>query len=104
MKPITGLDDLLKRAKERNIFGTKMRSVIKEGNPAGIQKIVQQQFDIAKQIAAFDLIPIIEPEVDIFSPDKAESEKILKAEILDQLSNLDPDVKVMFKLSIPTEG
>src|SRR6478752_764851 len=65
MKPITGLDDLLKRANERNIFGTKMRSFIKEANPSGIKKIVKQQFDIANQIAAKGLIPIIEPEVDI---------------------------------------
>ena len=103
MKPINGLDDLLKRANERNIFGTKMRSVIKEANPAGIKKIVQQQFDIAKQIAAAGLVPIIEPEVDIHSADKAESEKLLKEEILNQLSTLGKDVKVMFKLSLPTE-
>jgi fructose-bisphosphate aldolase, class I len=103
MKPINGLDDLLKRANERNIFGTKMRSVIKEANPAGIKKIVQQQVDIAKQIAAAGLIPIIEPEVDINSADKAESEKLLKEEILSQLSTLDKDIKVMFKLSLPTE-
>ncbi len=103
MKPINGLDELLKRAKERNIFGTKMRSVIKEANPTGIKKIVQQQFDVAKQIAAAGLIPIIEPEVDINSVDKAESEKILKEELKKQLASLDSDVKVMFKLTIPTE-
>ena len=82
MKPINGLDDLLKRANERNIFGTKMRSFIKEANPAGIKKIVQQQFDIANQIVEAGLVPIIEPEVDIHSADKAESEKLLKEEIL----------------------
>ena len=84
MKPINGLDDLLKRANERNIFGTKMRSVIKEANSAGIKKVVQRQFDIAKQIAAAGLIPIIEPEVDINIVDKAESEKILKEELKSQ--------------------
>ena len=103
MKPIGGLDELLDRANERHIFGTKMRSVIKEANPAGIKKIVQQQFDIAKQISAKGLIPIIEPEVDIKSADKAESEKLLKEEIINQLSTLSNDVKVMFKLSLPTE-
>ena len=103
MKPINGLDDLLKRANERNIFGTKMRSFIKEANPAGIKKIVQQQFDIANQIVEKGLIPIIEPEVDIHSADKAESERLLKEEIINQLSTLGKDVKVMFKLSLPTE-
>ena len=103
MKPINGLDDLLNRANERNIFGTKMRSFIKEANPSGIKKIVQQQFDIANQIAAKGLIPIIEPEVDIHSADKAESEKILKEEIINQLSTLGKDIKVMFKVSLPTE-
>lgn len=103
MKPINGLGDLLKRANERNIFGTKMRSVIKEANPAGIKKVVQQQFDVAKQIAAAGLVPIIEPEVDINSADKAESEKILKEELKSQLGALGSDVKVMFKLSLPTE-
>ncbi|MBE9918159.1 fructose bisphosphate aldolase [Paenibacillus donghaensis] len=103
MKPISGLDDLLKRANERNIFGTKMRSVIKEANPAGIKKVVEQQFAIGKQIAAAGLVPIIEPEVDIYSADKTASEKLLKDEIIAQLSALDPDVKIMLKLSIPTE-
>ena len=103
MKPIKGLDDLLKRANERNIFGTKMRSFIKDANPTGIKKLVQQQFDIAKQIAEAGLVPIIEPEVDIHSADKAESEKILKEELMNQLSVLGQDVKVMFKLSLPTE-
>lgn len=103
MKPIPGLDDLLKRASDRNIFGTKMRSVIKEANPAGIQKVVEQQFAIGKQIAAMGLVPIIEPEVDIYSKDKEASEKLLKDEIRAQLSALDEDVKIMLKLSIPTE-
>ena len=104
MKSINGLDDLLKRANERNIFGTKMRSFIKEANPTGIKKIVQQQFDIANQIVEKGLIPIIEPEVDIHSADKAESERLLKEEIINQLSTLGKDVKIMFKLSLPTEA
>ncbi|SFB25611.1 fructose-bisphosphate aldolase, class I [Cohnella sp. OV330] len=103
LKPIDGLDALLKRAVERRIFGTKMRSLIKEANPAGIRQVVEQQFAIGKQIAAAGLVPIIEPEVDIASADKAESEKLLKAELLSQLAALGPDVKVMLKLSIPTE-
>lgn len=103
MKPINGLDELLKRANERNIFGTKMRSVIKEANPAGIKKIVKQQFEVANQIVEAGLVPIIEPEVDINSADKAESEKLLKEEIINQLSTLGQDVKIMLKLSIPTE-
>ncbi|OMD59358.1 fructose bisphosphate aldolase [Paenibacillus odorifer] len=104
MKPIPGLSDLLKRANERNIFGTKMRSVIKEANPAGIKKVVEQQFEIGKQILAAGLVPIIEPEVDIHSADKTASEKLLKEKLSAQLSTLGKDVKVMLKLSIPTEN
>jgi fructose-bisphosphate aldolase, class I len=103
MKLIPNLNDLLKRAIEKNIFGTKMRSVIKEANSEGIRKLVEQQFDIGKLIAEAGLVPIIEPEVDIHSADKEKSEKLLKSEILNQLSALDKDVKVMLKLSIPTE-
>lgn len=103
MKPIDGLDNLLKRANERNIFGTKMRSFIKEANAEGIKTVVQQQFDIAKQIAAAGLVPKIEPEVDIHAQDKAESERILKEEFFKQLAKLDENVKVMFKVSLPTE-
>ena len=103
MKPIPNLKELLKRAVDKNIFGTKMRSVIKEANSEGIQKLVEQQFDIGKKIAEAGLVPIIEPEVDIHSTDKEKSEKLLKYEILNQLSALDKDVKVMLKLSIPTE-
>ena len=102
MKPIPDLNNLLKRAVEKNIFGTKMRSVIKESNSKGIKKIVEQQFEIGKQIIETGLIPIIEPEVDIHSADKEESEKILKHEIFNQLSNLGENVKIMLKLSIPT--
>lgn len=104
MKPIPGLSDLLKRANERNIFGTKMRSVIKEANPSGIKKVVEQQFEVGKQILEAGLVPIIEPEVDIHSADKTASEKLLKEELSAQLSKLGKDVKVMLKLSIPTEN
>ncbi len=103
MKPIPDLDNLLKRAVEKNIFGTKMRSVIKEANCEGIKKVVGQQFDIGKRIIEAGLVPIIEPEVDIHSPDKEESEKILIYEIFNQLSSLGQDEKVMLKLSIPTK-
>ncbi|WP_010491794.1 fructose bisphosphate aldolase [Paenibacillus elgii] len=104
MKPMPDLNDLLKRAVERNIFGTKMRSLIKEANPAGIKKVVEQQFAIGKQIVEMGLVPIIEPEVDIYSADKAASEKLLKDEISAQLSALDKDAKIILKLSIPTEN
>ncbi|MEI8201316.1 MAG: fructose bisphosphate aldolase [Eubacteriales bacterium] len=102
MKPIPGLDELLDRAVARNIFGTKMRSLIKKANPKGIQAIVDQQFDIGRQILAKGLVPIIEPEVDIHSEDKAASEALLKDAILTQLALLPNDHPVMLKLSIPT--
>jgi fructose-bisphosphate aldolase class I len=101
MKPISNLDELLTRAVERNVFGTKMRSVIKEANPTGIREVVEQQFAVGLQIFKKGLVPIIEPEVDIYSVDKEKSEAILKEEIKKQLSLLDKDVKVMLKLSIP---
>ena len=101
MKPIPGLDELLARAVERHIFGTKMRSVIKQANPAGIKQIVDQQFEIGLRIAAAGLVPILEPEIDIYSPDKAESEQIMKDEIKKHLAELPGDTKLMFKLSIP---
>ena len=103
MKPITNLEALLKHAIERNIFGTKMRSVIKEANPKGIEKIVDQQFAIGEHIYEAGLIPILEPEIDIFSVDKSESEKILKAEIIKHLELMATDRKLIFKLSIPTK-
>ena len=103
MKPITTLDELLQRAIKRNIFGTKMRSVIKEANPKGIEKIVSQQFEYGKEILDAGLMPILEPEVDINSPDKEESEKWLKEQILKHLNTLRDDQKIMLKLSIPTE-
>ena len=102
MKPILNLDELLTRAVERNIFGTKMRSVIKEANAEGIREIVEQQFKVGLQIFKKGLVPIIEPEVDIYSADKEKSEEILKEEIKKQLNSLDKDVKVMLKLSFPT--
>ncbi len=102
MKPISNLDELLTRAVERNVFGTKMRSVIKEANASGIREVVEQQFAVGLQIFKKGLVPIIEPEVDIYSPDKEKSEQILKAEIIRQLNALDKEVKVMLKLSIPT--
>lgn len=104
MKPITDLDSKLVRAKERNIFGTKMRSVIKEANVEGIKKIVAQQFEYGKKIIDGGLVPILEPEVDINSKDKAESEKIMKEEILEHLDKLNKDQILMFKLSIPDES
>lgn len=101
MKLISDLDDVLKRANERNIFGTKMRSVIKEANPEGIKKVVEQQFEIGKQILAAGLVPILEPEVDINSKDKEQSEKILKEEMLKHLDQLSEDQNVMIKITIP---
>ena len=102
MKPIANLDELLDRAVERHVFGTKMRSVIKEANEAGIEQAVAQQFEVGLQIFKKGLVPIIEPEVDIYSADKEKSEEILKAAIIKQLNLLGKDVKVMLKLSIPT--
>ena len=102
MKTITDLGPLLKRANERNIFGTKMRSVISEANPEGIRKLVEQQFEVGKQISAAGLVPIIEPEVDIHSKDKEQSEKILCEELKKQLDLLSKDENVMLKVSIPT--
>lgn len=101
MKPIPNLDALLTRAKERNIFGTKMRSVIKEANEAGIKAIVAQQFEIGKVIAATGLVPIIEPEVDIHTPNKQQAEAILKQEIIEHLKALDSNTQIMLKLTIP---
>ena len=103
MKPIPGLDKLLARARdERHIFGTKMRSVIKEAAEEGIKKIVDQQFEIGLQIAAAGLVPILEPEVDIHCPDKAKAEEILKKNIMEHLAKLPEDTNLMFKVTIPT--
>jgi fructose-bisphosphate aldolase class I len=102
MKPIPNLDELLQRANERHIFGTKMRSVINEPNPDGIRQVVDQQFEVAKQILAAGLVPIIEPEVNIHSENKEKCEEILKQELLRGLDQLSEDQNVMLKLSIPT--
>jgi len=102
MKPMPGLDPLLARAKAKGIFGTKMRSVIKQANAAGIKAVVAQQFDVARQIIAAGLVPIIEPEVDIKCPDKAGAEDLLKAEVMAQLDKLPEGQLVMLKLTIPS--
>lgn len=101
MKPMPGLDELLVKAKAAGIFGTKMRSVIKQANAAGIKAIVDQQFEIGKQIIGAGLVPIIEPEVDIHCPDKAAAEDMLHGEIMAQLNALGSDDLVMLKLTLP---
>ena len=104
MKPMPALDDLLKEAVSCHIFGTKMRSVIKAANPAGIKKIVDQQFEIGLRICAYGLVPILEPEVDIHIPDKTEAEDLLLKEIKEHLASLPADTKLMFKVTIPTRA
>ena len=103
MKPIADLDNLLAKANAQDVFGTKMRSVVKLANNAGIDAIVAQQFEVGKQILAAGLMPIIEPEVDINSPEKAQAEALLKAAILAELDALDADQTVMLKLTLPEE-
>ena len=103
MKPMPDLDKLLARAKAKGIFGTKMRSVIKQANPAGIRAVVEQQFEVARQILAAGLVPIIEPEVDIHCPDKAAAEDLLKAALKARLDALPEGQQVMLKLTIPTQ-
>ena len=102
MKPIPGLDALLDRANERHIFGTKMRSVIKQANPDGIRAIIDQQFVVGMQIAHKGLVPILEPEVDIHCPDKAKAEEIMLGVIQEYLAKLHEGAKIMFKVTIPT--
>ena len=102
MKPMPELDALLTRAVAKGIFGTKMRSVINAANPKGIAAVVAQQFEVGKQILGHGLIPIIEPEVTISIPDKAQAEEILLAEITKQLNALPADKQVMLKLTLPT--
>ena len=102
MKPNPGLADLLKKANERHIFGTKMRSVIKKASPAGIARVVDQQFEVAAQIVAAGLVPIIEPEVDINNVDKVECEEIFRDEIRKHLNALPETSNVMLKLTLPT--
>jgi fructose-bisphosphate aldolase, class I len=104
MKPMPELAPLLEKAKSKRIFGTKMRSLIKQANPAGIKKIVSQQFEFARQIIAMDLIPIVEPEVDIHCPDKSAAETLLKAAILEKLNVLETGQQVMLKLTLPEQA
>ena len=101
MKPMPGLDELLSRAKEAGIFGTKMRSVINAASAEGIRKIVDQQFDIGEQVLKHDLVPIIEPEVTISIADKKEAEGILLDQLLRRLDELPESFKVMLKLTLP---
>ena len=101
MKPIPGLAVLLVRAKAKRIFGTKMRSLIKQANPAGIKDVVNQQFEAAGQIIAAGLVPIVEPEIDIHCPEKADAEELLKAALLQKLNELPVDQLVMLKLTLP---
>ena len=103
MKPIPELSTRLESAKSHGVFGTKMRSVIKLGNKTGISDVVKQQFEIGKEILSAGLVPIIEPEVDIKSPEKSDAEILLKAEILDQLNSLAGEQNVMLKLTLPNE-
>jgi fructose-bisphosphate aldolase, class I len=101
MKPIDGLDGLLARATDKGVFGTKMRSVIKLATDTGVKAVVEQQFDLGRQILAADLVPIIEPEIDIHSPEKAEAEDLLKSAIRAQLDQLPSGQRVMLKLTLP---
>ena len=103
MKPMPELGALLTRAKTHDVFGTKMRSVIKLGNAAGVDAVVGQQFEIARQILGAGLVPIIEPEVDIHSPEKAAAEGLLKAALVEELDRLSADQLVMLKLTPPEE-
>ena len=101
MRPIEKLDELLLKAKSKGIFGTKMRSVIKTLSTSGVKRLVEQQFEIARQILQAELVPIIEPEVDIYTDNKAQVEDILKSELLYHLDQLHADAKVMLKLTLP---
>jgi fructose-bisphosphate aldolase class I len=103
MKPMPGLDALLARARECGVFGTKMRSVIKMANAAGVKAVVDQQFEVGKQILAAGLVPIIEPEVHIHSPQKVEAESMLKTALLEQLNALGDGQQVMLKLTLPEQ-
>ena len=101
MKPMPELNALLERAVAAGIFGTKMRSVISSANPAGVSAVVSQQFEVGHQILSAGLVPIIEPEVDIHAPDKAEAEEMLRDAILNELASVDADSPVMLKLTLP---
>lgn len=104
MKEIPELNTLLDKAVAQGVFGTKMRSVIKLANPQGINEVVSQQFSVAQQILAKGLIPIIEPEIDINSVEKAAAEALLKSALVNALNNLSDDQKVMIKLTLPNEN
>ncbi len=104
MRPIPGLDGLLARAGDEGMFGTKMRSVVKLAGKAGVNAVVDQQFEVGHQILATGLVPILEPEVDIHSPEKAEAEVLLKTAILRNLESIGNDQQVMLKLTLPDEG
>jgi fructose-bisphosphate aldolase class I len=104
MKSMPELAPLLHKAKSKRIFGTKMRSVIKQANPASIESIVNQQFEIAQQIIAAGLVPIVEPEVDIHCRGKSEAEELLKAAILEKLNELPAGQQVMLKLTLPEQA
>jgi fructose-bisphosphate aldolase, class I len=104
MKPMPGLSALLDKAKAKRIFGTKMRSFIKKASGDGIEAIVDQQFEVAAQILAAGLVPIVEPEVDVHSPDKARAEVLLKAALLASLNKLPADQLVMLKITLPEEA
>ena len=104
LKPMRELAALLDKAKTKHIFGTKMRSVIQRANPAGIQSVVQQQFEVADRILDAGLVPIVEPEVDIHCPEKARAEALLKAAILEKLNILETGQQVMLKLTLPEQA
>ena len=104
MKPIAGLDALLERARSLGVFGTKERSLINAANPAGIALVVSQQFEVARQVLAHDMVPIIEPEVNIRSADRAESDDLLLAALLEELDTIPEGQQVMLKLSIPANA
>jgi len=101
MNPLPSLDAVLARAIEKGVFGTKMRSVIRLGNETGVQAVVDQQFEISRQVLATGLVPILEPEIDILSPSKIEAERMLRSAILEQLESLSADQYVMLKLTLP---
>ena len=101
MKPMPGLDEVLERAIGHGVFGTKMRSVIALADPAGVEAVVRQQFEVGRQILAAGLVPIVEPEIDIHSPEKSAAEVLLKSALLDEIGQLGPEQHVMLKLTLP---
>ncbi|HEY4410724.1 MAG TPA: fructose bisphosphate aldolase [Acidimicrobiia bacterium] len=101
MKPMPGLDDLLERGVAKNIFGTKERSVIKLADPKGVQAIADQQFEVGRQVLSHGLVPILEPEIDIHSPEKARAEELLKQALLSGLGGVPDGQQLMFKLTLP---